>query len=57
MHHWEEEYFDEYYEEKQQILNQIAKEEYEKLLKEKERYEEYRRYAGPDEYYPTDSAA
>ena len=57
MHHWEEEYFDEYYDEKQQILKQIAKEEYEKNIKEKKRYEEYRKYAGEDEYYPTDSAA
>lgn len=31
MHHWEPEYFDEKYDEKQAILNEIAKEEYIKL--------------------------
>jgi len=31
MHYWEEEYFDADYDEKQEILNQIAKEEYLRL--------------------------
>ncbi len=56
LHHWEVEYFDEKYDEKQQILKELAKEEYEKQLKEIEKYEQYRINAEPGEYYP-DSAA
>ena len=52
MHHWEYEYFDEKYDEKQKILKELAKEEYDKQLQEIEKYETYKRYAGPDEYYP-----
>lgn len=52
MHHWEIEYFDTDYDEKQAILKQIAKEDYEKILKEIEIYEQYRRNAEPGEYYP-----
>lgn len=54
--YWQEEYFDPDYEEKQKLLRQVAKEDYEeqqrKILKELERYEEYRKNAEPGEYYP-----
>lgn len=41
MHHWEPEYFDEYYDEKQAILQEIAKEQYIELQQKfgKEVYE------------------
>lgn len=54
--HLDIEYFDEKYDEKQQILKELAKEEYEKQLKEIEKYEQCRIDAEPGEYYP-DSAA
>ena len=54
--YWQEEYFDPDYDEKQQILKQVAKEDYEeiqyRLQKEWEIYEQYRKYAEPGEYYP-----
>ena len=54
--YWQEEYFDPDYDEKQQILKQVAKEDYEelqlKLQKEWESYEQYRKYKEPGEYYP-----
>ena len=59
MHHWEFEYFDENYDEKQKLLRQTAKEEYldkiqefKKVLEEYERYETYKRNAEPGEHYP-----
>lgn len=52
MHHWEYEYFDEKYDEKQKLLKEIAKEEYEKQMKEQEEYEQYKANAEPGEYYP-----
>lgn len=55
MHHWQEEYFDEDYDEKQQILKQIAKEQYENMLKEIESYE-YKGNTEPGEYYPEPAA-
>jgi hypothetical protein len=50
--HLDIEYFDEKYDEKQRILKELAKEEYERQLKEIEEYEQYRISAEPGEHYP-----
>lgn len=55
MHHWEYEYFDEDYDEKQQILKQVAKEQYENMLKEIESYE-YKGNTEPEKYRPESAA-
>ena len=65
MHHWQEEYFDEDYDEKQQILKQIAKEQYENMIKTNKQYEnmlkgiesyEYKGNTEPRKYYPESAA-
>lgn len=65
MHHWQEEFFDEDYDEKQQILKQIAKEQYENMIKTNKQNEnmlkeidsyEYKGNTEPRKYYPESAA-